>query len=172
MAKNINEAFTQIIENWADGKEFYTKLGTVKNIDISNENCIFTSNEGDTEIECLLYPSKSKIQIIPKENSLCIVGFSGDNEPYILLVQEFETIIYNEGKNKGLVKVVELTKKMNKLEDKINSLIDKYNNHIHITTATVGPTAVPGTIMKTTNQEAGKITNTKVEDIENEKIKH
>jgi len=174
MAKNVNEAITQIVENWAAGKEFFVKLGTVKDIDISKGICIFTSNESDIEIECLLYPYNSKIQIIPKEGSLCVVGFNSDQDPYILSVQEFETIIYDSGENKGIAKIVELTEKLNNLENAFNSLVTKYNSHIHITTATSVTLPVPivGVISPTISTETTVLTKTVYKDIENEKIKH
>ena len=51
----------------------------------------------------------------------------------------------------NLVRYRELKSAYDQLRDDLNNLIAQYNAHIHITTATVGPTAVPGVISPTTS---------------------
>lgn len=80
-----------------------------------------------------------------------------------------EDIIFNGGELDGLVIIQKLTDKLNELKDTVNSLINAYNNHTHITTATVG-TGPAGTISPTTSktQTAKPF---KKSDYENTKIK-
>lgn len=80
-----------------------------------------------------------------------------------------EDIIFNGGELDGLVIIQKLTDKLNELKDTVNSLINAYNNHTHITTATVG-TGSAGTISPTTSK-AQTAKSFKKSDYENTKIK-
>ena len=80
-----------------------------------------------------------------------------------------EDIIFNGGELDGLVIIQKLTDKLNELKDTVNSLINAYNNHTHITTATVG-TGPAGTISPTTSK-AQTAKPFKKSDYENTKIK-
>lgn len=80
-----------------------------------------------------------------------------------------EDIIFNGGELDGLVIIQKLTDKLNELKDTVNSLIKAYNNHTHITTATVG-TGPAGTISPTTSK-AQTAKPFKKSDYENTKIK-
>lgn len=80
-----------------------------------------------------------------------------------------EDIIFNGGELDGLVIIQKLTDKLNELKDTVNSLINAYNNHTHITTATVG-TGPTGTISPTTSK-AQTAKPFKKSDYENTKIK-
>ena len=80
-----------------------------------------------------------------------------------------EDIIFNGGELDGLVIIQKLTDKLNELKDTVNSLINAYNNHTHITTATVG-TGPAGTISPTTSK-AQTAKSFKKSDYENTKIK-
>jgi len=51
------------------------------------------------------------------------------------------------------------------LETAFNELKDKFNTHIHTTTGTVGPTAVPGVITPPTTQSNADISGAKIEEI-------
>lgn len=80
-----------------------------------------------------------------------------------------EDIIFNGGELDGLVIIQKLTDKLNELKDTVNSLINAYNNHTHITTATIG-TGPAGTISPTTSK-AQTAKPFKKSDYENTKIK-
>ena len=107
-------------------------------------------------------------------------GTDGDDIGYIEILQKDgrkvkfteEVIQFDGGENFGLVKVKELTEKINNLENTVNSLIAKHNSHIHITTATVAATPTPGIIAPTSTTETGTLTATQQPDIENEKVTH
>lgn len=75
-------------------------------------------------------------------------------------------IQFNDGADGGLVKVIELTQKLNNLENLVNDLITKYNSHTHILTLSTGT----GTAAPTTTQETQTLTPTQRADIENDTI--
>lgn len=80
-------------------------------------------------------------------------------------------ITFNGGGLGGLVKVKELTDKLNKLRDEVDAIALKYNSHTHITTATIGDSAKLG-IIEAPTSTAQLTTPFKRDDYENTKIKH
>ncbi len=87
-----------------------------------------------------------------------------------------DEIVFNGGENKGLVKIKELT-------DKINGLINAFNNHTHViaeivTTVTAssevaGPVKGSGTVKNVeAPKTASQVTEFKIDDYENPTIKH
>jgi hypothetical protein len=77
-----------------------------------------------------------------------------------------EDFTFNQGDNKGLVKVVSLTTKLNNLENKVNEIISTFNAHFHTSAAAGSPTTPTATPI------VGIIIPTQQEDIENTKITH
>ncbi|MEI8111180.1 MAG: hypothetical protein WCH59_09345 [Chitinophagia bacterium] len=73
---------------------------------------------------------------------------------------------FNDGSLGGLVKVIELTQKLNNLENKVNSLISVFNSHVH-----TGVTTGAGASGTTPTTVTGTLTPTQRADIENTKIK-
>ena len=68
----------------------------------------------------------------------------------------------------NLVRYSELETAFNQLKQDFDSLVTAYNSHIHITSATVGPTPVPGVIAPTTSTgqpSSADITMSKIEEI-------
>jgi hypothetical protein len=66
-----------------------------------------------------------------------------------------------------VVKVIELTEKLNNLEQLLNDLVTKYNSHTHSGVSTGG-----GMSGVTTALETGTLTPTQRSEIENEQITH
>lgn len=96
--------------------------------------------------------------------------FSTDAEGAIkstVLLDTEGNFIFNDGADNA-VRYSELETAYNAVNDKLNDLITKYNAHIHVTTATVSATAIPGVISPTTSSETpstGDITPSKIEEI-------
>lgn len=88
-----------------------------------------------------------------------------------LTVDGDQQIVFNGGKNGGLVQVQELTDKLNNLKDQVNAFIKVYNNHIHVTSATIGASSDPGIIEAPASkaEDADKFDR---KDYENKDITH
>jgi hypothetical protein len=68
--------------------------------------------------------------LIPEVNSIVVVSFLSDDSAYVSLVSKVSEVQLN-GKNfDGLVKVQELTDKLNALENKVNDLITACSSQI------------------------------------------
>lgn len=87
---------------------------------------------------------------------------------------DIEKIIINNGENGGLVKVIELTERLNTIEDKLNNHLSHYRTHIHIDPIS----GYTGVTMPVNGQPdmatpiPSNVDNTDREYIENEKVLH
>lgn len=112
--------------------------------------------------------SKKGIVITPVMGSSVIISRIGDSdELFVEMFSEVESIVFDGGENEGLVKVKEITSKINTLETEINNL------------KTIFSTWVPvpsdgGAALKTaiTTWAGSQLELTNKSDIQNEKIKH
>lgn len=80
-------------------------------------------------------------------------------------------VTFNGGQLGGIVKIQDLTDRLNELAQTVNALVNSYNAHTHVTTATVGAGTAPGTISPTTEQARPAALFNRG-DYENEKVKH
>lgn len=122
--------------------------------------------------------------LIPKEQTQVIVCIMPDNSAYVFKCNDIDKIIcvidssnsyvfdtngfiWNGGNNGGLIKVIELTQKLNNLENKINNLITIFNSWTPV--ANDGGAALKTVL---TAWVSSSLTTTVRTDIENTKIKH
>ncbi len=105
---------------------------------------------GDAELEGIrlrasLSNRERQMLVVPKVGSAVTLGcLTADlNNMVVLQVDEIESITINGGELGGLIKIQELT-------DKLNELVDKFNSHTH-TIASSG-IQVTGTAVAQTNQ--------------------
>jgi len=118
-------------------------------------NSTITENEG--------------LVIAPKVNSYVLITDIDGDKWFVSQYSQIDSItldvdnkmIINGGNNDGIIKINELTQKL-------NDLVNAFNNHIHITTATVGATPAVGTISAPTPQAQ----NFNKTYYENDKILH
>lgn len=129
----------------------------------------FTENQKPEEfVNAQVYGFKS-----PK-GQLVIID-DRDGEVYVQVVdahgisQDYETpiVAFNGGENAGLVKVKELTEKLNAIEKKVNDFLADYRPHTHIDPISgfTGPHKTPPTIPL-------DIDETNQSEIENNKVLH
>lgn len=134
---------------------------TVISIDSENIICLPINGHISSEIYCPLQNEGNNINYTPKIDSVIYIGItnlglilllhSDDND--IINISANESIEFNGGEFGGLVKVEELTTKLNNLENLVNSLVTKYNTHVHATngvpTVTLETTVLTPTIKST-----------------------
>ena len=132
---------------------------------------------GDAEIEGVrlrasLTERERHVLVVPKVGSSVTLGcLTADlNNPVVLQVDEVETITVNGGELGGLVKIQELT-------DKINELIDTFNNHTH--TIGIGSITTTGSASTQNNSApvnvpaiTSKAAKLNRKDYEDETVKH
>lgn len=96
-----------------------------------------------------------------------IYGFKTPRGRIIIIDDDNDVIQIDQGLNAGLVKVIELTEQINKIENKLNDTLTHYKAHFVIDpiSGTAGPlmSAPPAPV---------NITKTKQSQIENDKVTH
>lgn len=100
----------------------------------------------------------------PAVDSMVYVLMSISQLPFVVQYSDIVSYVFLGGEYGGLVKVVELTEKLNNLENKVKDIILKYNA---LTMPVSGSTAGPPTVLIVDD-----LTPTQRADIENVKIKH
>lgn len=160
-------------------------IGTVESVDEDKAICSVKIQNDVTLPNVSLQASICDgLLIIPVVDSTVYVLTSKYNTPLVIQWSDIDkfmlqvgdsylevnndgTFQFNDGSFDGLVKVGELVKKINALENLLNGFISIYNTHTHTASSFGAPTTVPSAIE---SQQISPITQQK--DIENDKIKH
>lgn len=126
----------------------------------------------------LLFPKKNSnvlvAQIGTSENDLLVIAYDEVEEIQVTIenisfVANKDEIQLNGDTYKGLVKVEQLTQKLNTIETAFNQLVNEFNAHTHN-----APQAPAGTLPTLTPlvPSTQNLNSTQVGDLENEKVKH
>lgn len=162
--RDIKEAIEKL-SNQERTDNVHVEACTVESINISDRTCDVSTISGKTALSIsgvqLMASVDDGLLIIPEIGSIVFVQYSTYQLPFILMYSSISSIKFLDGTHGGLVKVIELTNKLNALENKVNDIIAKYNVHVH---------AANGT--PTVSQVTGTITPTQRIEIENDKITH
>ena len=160
-------------------------IGTVESVDEDKAICSVKIQNDVTLPNVSLQASICDgLLIIPVVDSTVYVLTSKYNTPLVIQWSDIDkfmlqvgdsylevnndgTFQFNDGSFDGLVKVGELVKKINALENLLNGFISIYNTHTHTASSFGAPTTVPSAIE---SQQINPITQQ--QDIENDKIKH
>lgn len=116
------------------------------------------------------------LDIKPKAGAMCIIGVLEGQSAYTFLITASEVeevqlnsdkLIINEGENGSLVKIEALKERLNTCEKKFNDLINAFSNWIPIPND-------GGAALKTSVASwiSTRMQETKVEDLEDDKITH
>lgn len=180
--KAIQDAIRELGK--ADAFEIYT--GTVEAVDENQKTIDVKLNEAvivpDVRLRMSLEGDEG-FYVVPRKGSyVSIAELEGGVEYCLLQASEVDKVllkignttmaidkdgvVYNGGQNKGLVKVVQLTQKINALEDKVNQLITTLMSvQVALAPAGVFPFAPIFASVQ-------PLPPTQQADIENDKIKH
>lgn len=151
----------------AGGKQAQLRWCTARSVD--REQCTMEAmGEADGLPYYDIQLGIGAFNVFPKPGSVCLIGIVEGRETDGFLISAAEvdaievtagTIIINGGGLGGLVKVQELT-------DRLNAFIDAFNKHTHQVNTTGSASAQSGTAMA----PAGKAEKVDRKDIENEYI--
>lgn len=136
MSKDLRDALRSLVKPNNDG---FAKVCTVDSIDLVKLICYCIPINGDADIinVRLMANIDNGFLLIPAVDSIVVVSFLSDSSAYVSLVSKVSEVNLN-GKNfDGLVKVQELTDKLNALENKLNDLITACSSQV-VTLAPAG----------------------------------
>lgn len=149
-----------------------TILGTSIDINEKERTCTVTDNGVsyyDVRLQCVTGGDKG-IVVIPADGSqVLMIAVEGSDEYAVVMCEKADKvlidadteIVINGGNNGGMIKIQELT-------DKINALVDAFNKHTHQVNTTGSATTQTGTAAAV----ATKAANLNKSDYEDEKVKH
>ena len=129
MSKDLRDALRSLVKPNNDG---YSKVCTIDSVDLIKLTCYCVPLNDDADIinVRLMANIDNGFLLIPEVNSIVVVSFLSDDSAYVSLVSKVSEVQLN-GKNfDGLVKVQELTDKLNALENKVNDLITACSSQI------------------------------------------
>ena len=138
-----------------------------KIVSVDSETCTVERNGlqfEDVRLAAVIDGNTKNLLIKPKANSMVLIADLSEGLMRDLAVigwSEVDTITINGGDLGGLVKIQELT-------NKINALVQAFNTHTHTVATTGTATAQTGTAAATT----GQASQFNKSDYEDEKIKH
>lgn len=142
----------------------------VVSVDQKKRTCVVTAVGGksaNTFTARLMAAVDDGILVLPTVGSTVGILMSTFVKPMVIMHSGVDQVILRGGDLGGLVRVIDLTTKLNAIEDKVNDLITKYNSHVH-----PGVTAGAGVTAPTASIEPGSLTRTVRTDIENKNINH
>lgn len=149
-----------------------TILGTSIDINEKERTCTVTDDGVpyyDVRLQCITGGDKGVVVIPADGSQVLMIAVEGSDEYAVVMCEKADKvlidadteIVINGGNNGGLIKIQELT-------DKINALVDAFNNHTHQVNTTGSATAQTGTAAAV----ATKAVELNKSDYEDEKVKH
>ncbi len=146
MNEEIRKAIKTITK---DDKEVFGTRCTVKSVNLTKSNCCclpLDESKADLVNVQLIADEQTGFLLIPAVNSIVTVEYLSNEQYYVSQFSKLQLIKLNGDENGGLVKVQELTDKLNDLENAFNQHLLLYNAHTHTETLSVTtPPIVPDT---------------------------
>jgi hypothetical protein len=164
MSKELRDALKTLTKPNNDG---YSKVCTVESVDLTKRTCYCIPINEDADITevRLMANIDNGFLLIPEVDSIVVVSFLSDSSAYVSLVSKVSEVHLNGTNYDGLVKVQELTDKLNNLENKLNDLITACSSQV-VTLAPSGTFPLASYFTGVT-----PLTPTQQTEIENQTIK-
>lgn len=167
--REIRESINKITGTYLTDK-VHAVEATIISVDSTSRLCVcqVVSGKASNIINDvrLMATADDGLLIIPTIGSSVCVIISDYNDPYISQYSGIDKIILRGGDLGGLVRVINLTTKLNNLESKVNDLVTKFAAHTH-TVVSVGSPTSPNLL-----PVVGSLTPTQQTEIENKLITH
>ena len=160
--RDIKEAI-RAIANGGGGKTFFT----AEVVKVTGDTCTVKSDDfemSDVAICAIGGASGNSLVVVPKVGSTVLVADLSDGtrrDMCIVKYTDVESITINGGSLGGLVKIQELT-------NKLNTLVNTFNSHTHVFKGAVSGEACSGT----TDPIVAQANSFSKSDYEDTKIKH
>jgi hypothetical protein len=137
------DALLEFIDIWSNQNNIYSKQCTIKSVDVGKRICVCVPIDGSAEIinvrleadlavnsdDVPIASSKKGFFVVPKVNSIVGVTFFDKTNAFINVWTEIDEIYvisdqftFNDGAFGGLIKIDDLTAKLNDLVTKVDDL--------------------------------------------------
>lgn len=165
--QSLGDLLNDIFKVFMEGEEYYHRIGIVKSVNVQEAVCEVEIVNGDTLPDVRLQQVKNDegVLMVPTINRPVLLGFSDNTTAFIAMYSEVTEVIFHNGTFGGLIKINDLTTKINELVTTVNAMYGEYKAHTHAVSgaATGIPVPVPA------QPDASSFTAT---DYENVKVKH
>lgn len=137
----VIQAIQQITKTRLSDK-VYIAACTVNSVNVLARTCNCTAVDGKAEVDFPSVQLMAEVDDgelkIPTVGSTVLIAYSEYVLPFVLMYSSIDSIIFMGGDLGGMVKVIDLTTKLNNLENLVNDLVEKYNSHVHSGVTTGG----------------------------------
>ncbi len=128
----------EVIKKILNLKDFYQHIGKVTEVDTEKRTCTVEMRNEDSDLQDVRFQAmiaeNTGVVFIPEINSDVIVGYLDEDEAYIIKTSkvanvEIKTsagIVLNGDEFGGLIKIEELTNKINGIVADFNSFVTTY----------------------------------------------
>lgn len=129
MSKELRDSLKKLV---TPNGSAYTKACTVDSVDLVGLTCYCVPLNGDPDIQevRLMANVDNGFLLVPEVDSIVLVSFLNDSAGYVSMVSKVSEIQLNGSNFDGLVKVQDLTDKLNALENKVNDLITACSSQV------------------------------------------
>ena len=122
----VASALTEFVEAKSKGNDSLV-CTVIEDVDLVNNTCYCEPINGDAAILNVKLTTNITgagvgFLLIPKKDSLVVVTFLDNASAYVSMVSEVDEVNINGKTLGGLVKVIDLTTKLNNLENRVNSI--------------------------------------------------
>ena len=175
-SRDIAEAIRAL--SGMDDLQYESVICTVSNINKTKMLCDCSPVNGDADFtEVRLNANYKKgFVLVPKNGSVVVVSQVSNEVAYISMVSEVDEILLAGDDNGGIVKVSELTTKLNNLENQLNNLIaDLLTIAVTLTSGGTTPllsSVLGGLITTNLSNVTTPLTPTQSSELENTTVKH
>ena len=154
----LKDIIFNFINIWAEEHEIYSVQGTVKSVDVDIRTCVVTPADGGPDILDVrleadytegISTDPKGFFIVPVVDSLVIVTFMDKNNAFLSAWTNIDKVIakqinwiFNDGTNEGLIKIIDLTTKLNNLKSEMQIELVKIQTGI----VGAGGAYTPGTL--------------------------
>jgi len=127
-------------------EKIYCIIGEVTVVDNGKRTCTVKPIDGTPDLyDVRMTPEISTtgglldgLCVFPNKGSMVVVAFLNPTTGVIIssntasqIFSDTKLFQFNQGKNFGLIKIVELTTKLNQLKTEFNNFVLVYNSHVH-----------------------------------------
>jgi len=173
----------ELIKILSGKKQYFQHECTVVSVDETTRTCVVKPKNGDADLQGVrlqsVISSEVGIYVLPEVESNVIVGFLDEHEAFIIQTSKVskveiigvESIKLNGDSFGGLIKIQELTSKLNALVSDFNAFVQIFNAHVHVLAGVAAGVPVTGTATPTVSP-AQPTANFNKTDFENSVITH
>lgn len=149
---DIGTILRDIFSVFMMGEEYYNSLGVVESINQEEATCVVQIADGARleNVRLQQIQTDSGLMIMPTIGMPVLVGWTDKTTASIVLYSQIDNIVFQGGTFGGLIKITELTAKINELIATINAMFAAFKSHNH--THPQGPTT--GFVSSITQKDA------------------